>query len=84
MHVCLHRVVFNYNNVEHSSIGFTPSVNLLKKPNSQALVRETENNDDKKANWKPSHPFFQSFKVGDWVVRKGFPAHHCTKILKPR
>ena len=82
---CLPRVILNYNNSVHSSTGFTPSENLLSRPHSLALVRNKENNDVKKAYWKPSHPSFQSFKVGDWVLKKVyFQGHLCTNKLKPR
>ena len=82
---CLPRVLLNYNNSIHSSTGFSPSENILSKSHLTTPAIDIEDTEVDKRYWKQSHPFFQPFIVGDWVLKKVyFQGNLSTNKLKPR
>ena len=80
---CLARVVLNYNNSVHASIGTTPSACILS--GGHVPAGNPPENPEERSKWRSGHPAFSSFVVGDQVLKKlHLTGNLATNKLKPR
>jgi hypothetical protein len=63
----LPKAVIVYNTTMHSSIGMSPSECLLTKVHDPQVPNAA---DDVKDTWEEGHPQYESFEVGQQVVKK--------------